>query len=256
MNLDTKQFDLGNALELALASQAAYTATPTIYCTRTDTAVIIDERPDHVVVSFPGTRNFADVLKDLQCFREGRMLNDEIVCVHRGFCMAFESIQDELRLALSTSYSFKPKPIFVTGHSKGGALAARAGAYLWAAGLPVTGVYTYGEPRGGNAAYASWCDTRIRDLHYRVEDEADCITRLPGWFAGNRHSGHSVFINSIGGYVMDASLWIKAVSDAWEIYQARRNGPAALLALGDDHHIGNYIRRLRTLNLLPNTIHA
>ena len=47
--------------------------------------------------------------------------------------------------------------IFITGHSLGAALAvlcaAEIGAQDRSLGLNVTGVYTYGEPRVGNAAF-------------------------------------------------------------------------------------------------------
>lgn len=248
MDLTTKKFSLANALTLALASQAAYIATPTIYNAETDTAVVIDEHPDHTVLTMPGTRNFRDVWMDLQCGRVPRQFGHFEFGVHAGFIKSLVSVLDDTCQALARINSFQAKPLYLGGHSAGGGRVVLLACELFNRGIPFDGIYTYGQPRVVDAEGAKYCENAFGEIHFRLEDGADAITRMPGYFMGNRHSGHCEFMNSVGGCEEDPTIWLKALSDAWEIWRAKQRGPLAILALGDDHHVGNYVRRLITLN--------
>ncbi len=100
--------------------------------------------------------------------------------VHRGFLRALESIWPDLQPALANHAHL---PLFVTGHSLGGALAVLAGARL-----APRAVYAYGCPRVGNAAFAaSLGSTPI----YRMVHGEDLVTRVPPGWAGFEHVGQA-----------------------------------------------------------------
>jgi predicted lipase len=70
-----------------------------------------------------------------------------------GFYAAYEALQAQVLAALG-QMSFSN--LIVSGHSLGGAMAA-IGAYdlLVNQGMPVTALYTFGEPRTGNDGFAA-----------------------------------------------------------------------------------------------------
>ena len=58
------------------------------------------------------------------------------------------------------------KPLYVAGHSMGGALATLCAIDLkFAFGLPDVRVYTYGSPRVGNDIFASFFAANIQVRH-------------------------------------------------------------------------------------------
>ncbi|MEA2758090.1 MAG: triacylglycerol lipase [Methylobacteriaceae bacterium] len=80
-------------------------------------------------------------------------------------------------------------PIFVTGHSLGGALAAVAALELTKAGAPVMAVYTFGMQRPGNAQFKSAYDGRLGATTYRLVHGDDIVPTVAPSFLGFRHVG-------------------------------------------------------------------
>lgn len=74
-----------------------------------------------------------------------------------------------------------PQPVWITGHSLGGALATMAAARLIGDGVlepeEIAGVYTFGQPRVGDAAFAH--DYALAGRHFRVVHDNDVVTRVP-----------------------------------------------------------------------------
>ena len=245
MNLELKPgFSLANAQALVQLAAEAYVATPTILDQRTDTQVVITELDNAVVVAFRGTSSFVDFVTDAKAWRVQRQMGDEQIEIHAGFCVAIEAVIDRI---IEQLRRIPAKPIFATGHSLGGALAVLLAVYLRKAGLSAAGIYTFGQPRVGNKAFARYAQRVFGDRHFWFEDEADAIARLPGLLIGYRHSGHCEFLSALGGREEDPVLWLKILSDAWEIYQVRRVGPVAVLGLLNDHHVKRYADKIQNL---------
>lgn len=98
--------------------------------------------------------------------------------VHRGFLRALDSVWPSLQAALLAQ---RHLPLFITGHSLGGALAVLA-----ATRVPHRAVYTFGCPRVGNAAFAA---SLAQASIYRVVHGEDAITRIPPAWLGFAHVG-------------------------------------------------------------------
>ena len=90
--------------------------------------------------------------------------------VHRGFYDAFNAVKSDIKDDLANHAG---APIYVTGHSLGGALAILAMRYLASDSLGAC--YTFGGPRVGNSLFADDIKTPI----YRIVNAADGVPRVP-----------------------------------------------------------------------------
>ena len=140
---------------------------------------------DMAVVSFRGTENERDWITNLQYSltpadspqAEGRETTGK---VHQGFRDAFISVRDQVDRYLPCAEGL---PIFITGHSLGGALATLGAAHL--SGWGLAACYTFGAPRVGNKGFSRSLRTPV----YRVVNPLDTVPLVPAWSQGYRHAG-------------------------------------------------------------------
>lgn len=96
--------------------------------------------------------------------------------VHHGFLSELKAIQAQVVKTLEENNGYK-KPLFITGHSQGGALAALATRALLAGGFPVAGTYTFAAPRAGDIDF---CNTIPETLPiHRIEFGDDIVPHVP-----------------------------------------------------------------------------
>ena len=139
---------------------------------------------DIAVVSFRGTENVQDWMTNLRYSMAPvdslpPVANESAARVHRGFRDAFMSVKDQIDRYLPCAEGL---PIFITGHSLGGALATLGAAHL--SGWGLAGCYTFGAPRVGNKAFASSLRTPV----YRVVNPGDPVPHVPTPLRGYRHA--------------------------------------------------------------------
>ena len=264
MNISANQFDLGNAGACARASAFAY-QTASISAPDTDTHCLIEEKPDCIVIAFKGTASIRNWITDAEFERTALIsgMYGSVSRVHKGFEAAFSSILQPLIEALGGCGIFNAihcKPLFITGHSLGGALAVLAALELQRNGFRILQVYTFGQPRVGNADFKSLYETRagLGAKTFRLVFQEDVVPRiphLPAWHDPYRHVGTEVFIPAVaiphsaqvdtGDLWINPPLWRLLISDAWGIYRAFIVSKfAAALDPIVDHHINNYIAAL------------
>jgi triacylglycerol lipase len=240
-----------NARLLAAASASAYATdlSPTadvipIYCPNTDTHVTVTRYDDCTVLAFRGTRDLANWLTDAEFFRASIPAGQ----VHRGFLAAANSVLPLIKAALPPPQASSPKPqavpLILTGHSLGGALAVLCGYFLAEENYPIHSVYTFGQPRVGNAAFARHYSELLGNRTCRVINQNDLVPRLPGWLLGYRHAGQAQFLTTFGQLISDPPAWIMLLSDALGLWQAWRSRNALPLT---DHYIQHYVEKLRAL---------
>ena len=92
--------------------------------------------------------------------------------VHLGFSSALKRTWDKVARVLET---VGDRPLFLTGHSMGGALAVLAGCRLAKLGQPPVAVYTYGSPRVGDPAFCAGYALRT----YRIVNRLDIVPEMP-----------------------------------------------------------------------------
>lgn len=127
--------------------------------------------------------------------------------IHKGFNDAFDEVKGQIGESLNAD-TIQPKPLFITGHSLGGALATVAAKKLTFK-HGIAGCYTFGSPRVADEEWMKNLKTPI----YRIVNSADPVTMLPpnkdhvsviGWALGFiPHYGQEIrkyILSSFGGY--------------------------------------------------------
>lgn len=193
-------FDLGTARAMMWLSQLAYeTADPVKVATiggrwgletevvdgarlglaRTQ-AVVARRGDEAAIVAFAGTDpvEAADWVSDFDCHL------DPATGVARGYQRAAAVVMARLAAMLDPA-----APLFVTGHSLGGALAVVAAMGLVDGGVRPQAVHTFGMPRPGNADFAARYDGALGPCTYRMVHGDDMVPTVAPSFLGFRHVG-------------------------------------------------------------------
>lgn len=134
-------------------------------------AIIVSNDTFYVLV-FRGTE--VDSMQDIKADLNAKT----IVCemggkVHKGFNEAFLELHMDIQTYLDDNLQDN-KPLFITGHSLGGALATIATKKLTFK-YGIAGCYTFGSPRVGDEEWMNNIKTPI----YRLVNSADPVTMLP-----------------------------------------------------------------------------
>ena len=93
--------------------------------------------------------------------------------LHSGFKEQYDDVACRVETVLDNE-DVKGKPLFITGHSLGGAVATIAARRL-SADRRIAACYTFGSPRVGTEEWVS----RIKTPIYRIVNSADPVPMLP-----------------------------------------------------------------------------
>ncbi|KAG0499644.1 hypothetical protein HPP92_004335 [Vanilla planifolia] len=112
--------------------------------------------------------------------------------------VAYYALRDKLRALLKENSNAK---VAITGHSLGGALACIFPALLSYHNEAdivgaIHGVYTYGQPRVGDAIFGAYVENIVRKTYYRMVFRYDAVPRVPFDFppvALFKHCGKCVY---------------------------------------------------------------
>ena len=139
---------------------------------RSGTQAILVASHKFIALAFRGTESdkMEDIKTDLrakttQCETGGK--------IHIGFQEAYEKVAVDIQAKIDEP-QFQEKPLFITGHSLGGALAMIAAKKLTHKG-GIAACYTFGAPRVGDEEWISDIKTPV----YRLVNAADCVPMLP-----------------------------------------------------------------------------
>ena len=112
--------------------------------------------------------------------------------LHRGFETAIAAVWGDLVAALRACDP--SQPIFVAGHSLGGALAIVAAERLRReAGIEAAAIYTFGAPRAGSRSFAhAYIAAGLGARTYRLVHGLDIVPSLPPSALGFHHAGHLI----------------------------------------------------------------
>jgi hypothetical protein len=264
MNLSATTFDPDNARACAQASAQAYSQS-TLGDIGTDTHCTMVELPDCWIIAFRGSKSIRNWITDAEFERTLPAGVDTRlgVKVHAGFYQALCSVSEAIQKFLGNSPDFNDarppgncKPLFITGHSLGGALAVLTAIELHMLGFPIAQVYTFGQPRVGNAAFKKFYECNglpgsgLGARTFRLVYQEDIVPRVPHldprpatWCDPYRHAGTEVFVSSFDcGLTFNPSWWRLLLSDVWGIYRAflvsKFRGASEPLI---DHHVNNYV---------------
>lgn len=178
-------FNRANALYLAHASDVAYCRAPAKMAWQrlglkavgfrhkvTRTRGFVGVCDTHAVLAFRGSDpltlpNWVTdvVVKLVDCGEyEGR--------VHHGFSSALRRSWDRIETILQSA---RDKPLFLTGHSMGGALAVLTACRLAKMGRPPMAVFTFGAPRVGDRVFCAGYALPT----FRIVNGLDLVPEMP-----------------------------------------------------------------------------
>ena len=133
----------------------------------------------------PGSEDLDTVVRDWANDANAKLVdlkeNDpRQIKVHRGFRNAVENINTDLYKWIETWQSegrlASNFSVYITGHSKGGAMAQIAALELRDSKISIAGVYTYGAARAGDTNFARYYAGIPTS---RFENQGDVVPHLP-----------------------------------------------------------------------------
>jgi triacylglycerol lipase len=150
--------------------------------------VYVLSNKNEMVIAFRGTEptQMSDLAADLNAIPDRGKVGG---FVHDGFQTEVDKVWEKLTLAIKK----KPanRPLFITGHSLGAAMATIAASRI---SKEVDCLYTYGSPRVGSKKFVE----KINVNHFRHVNNNDAVTGVPFAFLGYRHHTVARYINHYG----------------------------------------------------------
>jgi triacylglycerol lipase len=212
----------------------------------TDGWAYLAEREALIVLAFRGTQSAANWDTNCQTGMVHPGDTDSRLRVHQGFYSAFERLSDGEKGIREQMRAKTPAnvPIYITGHSLGGALAQIATAVL--GNDQIAACYTFGSPRVGNYIFDLW----VKPPSYRVINYADIVPQVPipvPFVMPYRHSGDPRYMPDqvIGSpYRYEPNLLQRVRQFAKAVVQIVKS--QSLLGI-EDHQIGEYCRKLNAV---------
>lgn len=157
---------------------------------------------------------------------------------HLGFMTALGDIWAPLFEAIQAERKKSDRPLWVTGHSLGGALALLAGWRLKRRFVPVHQIYTFGAPMVGNDETAKAIDRELANRVFRYINTQDPVPNLPMMsLLANRYThchteiilgavaeaaaSAAGFFQQMAAKAVDGVLQGTLIDDIWQGLQAR-----------------------------------
>jgi len=216
-----------------------------------NTQAYVAESPDHIVVAFRGTESptSIDGLKDmlitdamnLLVVPEGRLGHDLSAAgvgakFHKGFVDAIAEIWEPLRDDVEAKMKKADRPLWITGHSLGGALALFGAWLLKRRFIAVHQIYTFGAPMIGNQLASDAFNREFKGQIFRYVSGRDPVPKLPALsLVANEFthvdSAHVLgsdpmtslpeFLGAVGSQAVQGLLAGSLIDDVWKYINAQ-----------------------------------
>lgn len=199
-----------------------------------DLHAIIVDGPDRISIAFKGSNSVANAVTDKD-FKMIKALNafkgmnspaakalpgfhlhgdasDWKGCkLHSGYALAYANIRVALMQEISDLFQKKRRPIFVCGHSSGGAYATLCSFELATldvlSGPEFISVYTFGAPQCGNEKFVSAYDDLVKS-HWRCVVAGDSTVNLPR-YGPYRHTGKMAMFTRHGHLTLEKIVQLR-----------------------------------------------
>jgi len=200
-----------------------------------DVCAFVASSPSCNLLAFRGTKVPQDWMEDLACapvrfdwiFSGAPAIGE----IHSGFGHTLAEGLPRILAALTALPCMQPgntpKPLLITGHSLGGALAALVGAHFKVTGAsvpPIQAIYTFGQPRIGLHDFCNTYDRVLNGKLVRFVNKKDLVPRVPfrNWDYGDE--GTMIHFDNTGTPSIQASQWqnflartLESLGDFFEI---------------------------------------
>lgn len=202
------------------------------------TQAMVVEHNDYIAVVFRGSNQMANWMENMNLFFTEAFFGE----FHTGFYQAAASLWRVLEEAVDQLRLHKRRPVFLTGHSLGGALATVLAAKWLHEGRPFVNVYTFGQPRVVSQATARVFCVECKERFFRFHNNNDAVTRIPLRLMGYRHVGTYLYISEEGTIHRDVGFWFRfmdRLDGAWEAIKALEFADSVR-----DHAMGDYLEHV------------
>jgi hypothetical protein len=143
---------------------------------------LISEHEKFTLVSFRGTTTFQDYINNALFLQsetndwiQGSIFEGKM---NFGYWNVFVATNKRIYEAILRNGG-ESKPVFFTGHSRGGNFALINAMYFHNQGGQVAGIQTWGQPRIGDTTFNDYAESLVGDIYHRVDRNFDITPHVP-----------------------------------------------------------------------------
>lgn len=201
-----------------------------------DTQYLYARGADYDVLICRGTENkLADIRTDAQCplrlWPGGSQSK-----AHQGFSTQADIILADLKTQHPTAGL--ERPLWITGHSLGGALAVLLALQLSTIrGMKLAGLVTFGQPKVGDALLTQAITQQLLPFYRRYVNQRDIVPKLPP-LPDYRHSGQLYYFDDLDQLQLNPPRWLMLLD---QVLFSPDQAEAALRQHLDDHRMKGYL---------------
>lgn len=180
---------------------------------RSAQAVLIEHK-NYLCIAFRGTET-EDILDHIWACPVNKLFGR----FHKGYWHEVDAVWGKINREYEKLQANKEnkKPLLITGHSLGGAMATIAAARFICENVEdnkiLTSLYTFGQPRAMDISTAPKYDSKISDRYHRFHNYGDMVPTIPNRSTGYSHAGKCVFIHQAGKIQVGQSFCIEFIND-------------------------------------------
>jgi len=197
--------------------------------------VLVAKNSTDIWFAFRGTEptKFNDIAADLKITKNKAVAGGK---VHSGFQEEINEVYPAICKELKNNSSLKkPKTIYITGHSLGGAMAT-----ILATRIDAKCLYTFGSPRVGGKQFVK----ELNCKHHRFVNNNDIVTKVPLKIMGFVHCGEERYFNAYGAE-RDPTYWQRWKDFFRGVWAGWKEGK--IFDSLTDHGMQNYVIICETL---------
>ena len=200
------------------------------------------EHDEFLCMVFRGSDELSDWLDNINVFYTEEVSGK----FHRGFWDSVEDVWKPLNDKFQDLQKQKKRPLFITGHSLGGAMATIAAVRLIHEDRPFTSVYTFGQPRALEKETAKIFNMKCKSRFFRFHNNNDIVTRVPAQLAGYSHVGSYLYISEEKEIYQSVGFWFKFIDhiDGF-LSSIKEDGIDSV----EDHYVEKYLKAVEKWNI-------
>ena len=196
------------------------------------------EHEDYLCMAFRGTDEFSDWLDNINAFSTKELFGE----FHRGFWNSVEDVWRPINKKFRYLQKKNKRPLFITGHSLGGAMATIAAAKLIHEDKPFTSVYTFGQPRALSRETAQTFNVECKSRFFRFHNNNDIVTRVPARLMGYSHVGSYLYITEEKEIHQEVGFWFKFLDQIEGVIKdIKESGFDSI----KDHDMNEYLKAIK-----------
>jgi predicted alpha/beta hydrolase family esterase len=241
--------------QLGLQAELVSVSNTQVYVGQNDANIVLAFRGSESLATLDGFRDWLLTnARNFLILPEGQLGTDFAAAgvgarFHSGFMTALADVWAEMFARVDREFSRSERPVWVTGHSLGGAIALLCGWRLQQQFINVHQMCTFGAPMIGNDAAAAAFAREFPDKIFRYVDAGDIVPRLPTvslFTNAYMHCQREIVVGQISAAALQEKIDALAqAAPGGEINEQVESSLWNELRQGmPSHMMGNYLARL------------